>query len=148
MKRNIFLKFSVILVFITSLMSFAPAGGLSVIVNGSVPNKDMTMVELKAFMKGAKTRWSDNSKVNLVFVNPTSSFGNQVAKAVFGTSGSDMNKALLALAFQGKISAPKFFDTEEEVAKYVKNTPGTIAIVGSDATGGATKAKINGADSF
>lgn len=148
MKRSIFLKFGIFALLVSVLMSFAPAGGLSVIVNNSVPNKEMSLAEVKAFLKGTKTRWSDNSKVNLVFVNPTSSTGNQVAKAIFGTSGSEMNKALLALAFQGKISAPKFFDTEEEVAKYVKNTPGTIAVVGADATGGAVKAKVNGADSF
>lgn len=132
-------------------MSFtppAPPAGLSTVVNSSVPNKEMSLADLKNFLKGNKTRWSDNSKVVLAFVEPTTSVGGQVAKAVFGTSGSEMNKLLLALAFQGKITPPKYFATEAELVSYVKSTAGAVGVVTSGATGGATIAKIDGAASF
>jgi hypothetical protein len=152
MKIIKYIKLAVIGLVISSInMSFtppAPAAGLSAIINASVSNKEMTLADLKSFLKGAKTRWSDNSKVTLAFVEPTSEVGGKVAKAIFGTTGSEMNKMLLALAFQGKITPPKYFGTESELVNYIKSTAGSIGVVTSGGTGSATVAKIDGATSF
>jgi hypothetical protein len=46
-------------------------------------------------------------------------------------TSKELNKYFLAQVFQGKMSSPQFFDSEEDLLKYIKSNEGAIGVVSS-----------------
>lgn len=134
--------FAFISSFVLSLMlvlsSFSPTekevmatqidGGLAVIVNAKGAPGEIVMSKLKVILKGEQQRWKDGTKITLAFMKTSTGIGDDMAKRVFGMTAKELNKYFLAQVFQGKMSSPQFFDSEEELLKYIKNNEGTIGV--------------------
>ena len=103
-------------------------GGLAVIVNAKSAPPEIVMSKLKVILKGEQQRWKDGTKITLAFMKTSTGVGDDMAKRIFGMTAKELNKYFLAQVFQGKMSSPQFFDSEEDLVKYIKNNEGAIGV--------------------
>jgi len=94
----------------------------------SVPT-NMELDQLKSVLKGEKLRWDDGSKVIIALMKTDTPIGLNTSKRIFNMTGNQLNKHFLALVFQGKVKAPTFFDSADELEAYVAHTPGAIGVI-------------------
>src|SRR5688572_20450763 len=141
-----------ILVMGSSAFSPAPQpqveGGLSVIANAKGAPTDIPKVKLKSVLKGEQQRWKDGTKILLALMKTTTKIGEDVTTRIFGMTGKDLNKYFLGQVFQGKMSSPEFFDSEEDLINYVKNKEGAIGVVSSKSASGSVIVSIDGKKSL
>jgi ABC-type phosphate transport system substrate-binding protein len=97
-------------------------------VTNSVNN--LKIKQLRSILKGEVTRWTDKKKIVLALMKSNTSTGTLIAEKVLNMSPNDMDQFYLAQVFQGNISAPKTFNTVEELKTFVSNTPGSIGVIG------------------
>jgi hypothetical protein len=121
---------------------------LSVIANSKGAPSEISFSKLKSVFKGEQQRWKDGTKVTLALMKTTTPIGDEIAKRLLGMTSKELNKYFLALVFQGKMSSPQFFDSEEDLIKYVKSNEGAIGIVGSKNTGGLNPILVDGKKTF
>ncbi len=94
----------------------------------SVPT-DLDLEQLKSVLKGERLRWDDGSKVFIALMKTDTPIGLTTSKRLFNMTGNQVNKHFLALVFQGKVKAPTFFDSADELEAYVAHTPGAIGVL-------------------
>jgi ABC-type phosphate transport system substrate-binding protein len=101
---------------------------LNVIGNlGSVPEQ-MDMSQLRSIFKGEKFRWDDGTAVKIALMKTSTPVGSYTSQKIYNMSPNELNKHFLALVFQGKVKAPVFFTSENELVNYVARTPGAIGV--------------------
>lgn len=109
---------------------------LTALINSNNPDKELTFSKFKNIMRGRTTRWSNNKPIKLAFLKPDTRTGNLTAYKLFqGANGAKMNKYFMKMVFQGKMSAPQFFDNEDNLKAYIKSTEGSIGIITSKTVG-------------
>lgn len=113
-------------------------GGLAVVVNSKGAPTEIPMSKLKVILKGEQQRWKDGSKITLAFMKTSTGIGEDMAKRVFGMTAKELNKYFLAQVFQGKMSSPQFFDSEDDLLKYIKNNEGAIGVTSFKNASGTT----------
>ena len=102
---------------------------IAVVANEKGAPAALTMKFLKSVVQGDKQRWPDGTKISLAFMKTNTPVGSATAKKLMGMNGDQFNKYWLALVFQGKASAPMFFNSVQELEAYVSTTPGAIGII-------------------
>jgi hypothetical protein len=131
------------------LSSFAPSapktfsepqmeGGLAVVVNSKGAPSELALSKLKVILKGEQQRWKDGTKITLAFMKTSTGIGEDMAKRIFGMTAKELNKYFLAQVFQGKMSSPQFFDSEDDLLKYIKNNEGAIGVASFKNASGTT----------
>lgn len=127
MKRTIF----ILGFFLVLLPSFVNAQdtALNVIGNEKSVPQSMNMNQLKAVLRGEKLRWNDGAKVSLALMKTNTEVGTRTCEKLYNMTGNELNKYFLALVFQGKVKAPTFFNSIQELEAYVAQTPGAIGVV-------------------
>lgn len=101
---------------------------LTVIGNrGSVPQQ-LDMTQLRSILKGEKLRWDNGVAVKIALMKTSTPVGSSTCQKIYNMSPNELNKYFLALVFQGKVNAPKFFTSESELKSYVAATPGAIGV--------------------
>jgi hypothetical protein len=63
-------------------------------------------------------------------------------------SGDELNRFWLALVFQGKASAPNFFNSMSELESFVAQTPGAIGIVKKESSNESKLIPVDGKKEF
>jgi hypothetical protein len=94
----------------------------------SVPS-EMDMNQLKSVLKGEKLRWNDGSRVSLALMKTSTPVGTETCEKLYNMTANELNKYFLALVFQGKVKAPTFFNSTNELEAYVAETPGAIGVM-------------------
>lgn len=94
----------------------------------SVPS-NMDMNQLKSVFKGEKLRWNDGSIVSIALMKTSTPIGSNTCNKIYNMTGNELNKYFLALVFQGKVKAPTFFNSVNELEAYVAQTPGAIGVL-------------------
>lgn len=102
---------------------------LSVIVNSESAPADMSFAELKTILKGEQQRWKDDSKIMVALMKSSSAIGSDIVKKIYGMTADGFNKYWLSLVFQGKATAPVFFESENDLKMYVEKTKGAIGVI-------------------
>jgi ABC-type phosphate transport system substrate-binding protein len=104
---------------------------LAVIANQEGPPASLSFSELKSVFLGEKQRWSSGNKVIIALIKTTNNnkVGLAVCDKIYRMKPDEMNKYWLALVFQGRASAPFFFNTTTELQNFVAQTPGAIGII-------------------
>ncbi|MGH2563912.1 MAG: hypothetical protein ACRDE5_05335, partial [Ginsengibacter sp.] len=75
--------------------------------------------------------------------------GKITSAKIYDMNGDELNKFWLALVFQGKAQAPKFFNSENELADFVAQNPGAIGILDKPIPGSDIKfINIDGQKTF
>ena len=122
---------------------------LSAISNQQGSPSAMKLSELKSIFKGEKQRWPDGTKISIALMKTNNTVGQSICKKIYDMSGDELNKFWLALVFQGKVSAPNFFNSVDELEDFVAQNPGAIGIVNEQANTSAIKTlTINGKKTF
>lgn len=129
--KNRLAKFVFLLVFIFFCFNISvfAQDKLSVIGNTKGVPTAMSEKELKAVMKGEKQRWGDGTKIVIALMKTNTTIGQTTSKRIYNMTGDELNRFWLALVFQGKTSAPTFFNSMNELESFVAQTPGAIGIV-------------------
>jgi ABC-type phosphate transport system substrate-binding protein len=124
-------------VFIALLTSFKPIETQSaneeiiLITNPSISESKITLQEVNGYFTGEKVRWKHGQKIQIAIMKSSTHAGEIIARNILGVSARDMDKFYLKQVFQGKMTAPKMFGSEIELAEYVAETPGCIGIISS-----------------
>jgi ABC-type phosphate transport system substrate-binding protein len=120
---------------------------MQVITNSSNNIEALTKKQLNALLMGETTRWQNKQKVVLAIMKSNTPTGKIVAENILSISAKDIDKHYLTMVFQGKISAPKSFNSETELRAFVAATPGALGIIGKSNVDETTKViKVDGSE--
>ena len=86
-----------------------------------------TLKDARDIFKGKMAFWKNKEEVIVVLPSPKSNDAEFVAKDIFQTSVTGMQKHWLALVFQGRANPPVFVQSTREAIDYVNKNPGAIA---------------------
>jgi hypothetical protein len=84
--------------------------------------------ELRSVLMGEKQRWGNGKKVVIALIKTNNTLGATICEVVFDMKPDELNKHWLSLVFQGKASAPYFFNSVAELEDFVSQNPGSIGI--------------------
>jgi len=99
------------------------------LIGNDIGTTSITQKQMISYAKGEKNFWTNNKKVIITLPSAKSELATPVAKSVYKTTASGMQKYWLSLVFQGRADPPLFFATDEEVIKYVQNNKGAIGFI-------------------
>jgi hypothetical protein len=137
-----------VIVFTVCLSVKAQDMPLTVIANSKGAPSELTLIQLKAILKGEKLRWNDGSKVTIALMKTSTPIGLNTCKKLYNMTSNDLNKLFLALVFQGKGEAPTFFNSISDLQTFVNQTPGTIGIIESNTANNERVIYIDGKKSI
>jgi len=139
----------ILLLLFAGLVANSQEMQLSAIGNQKGSPSAMNFSELKSVFKGEQQRWPDGTKISIALMKTNNPVGQTICKKIYDMSGDEMNKFWLALVFQGKVSAPNFFNSVNELENFVAQNPGAIGIVNEPANTSTIKTLIiNGKKTF
>jgi ABC-type phosphate transport system substrate-binding protein len=118
---TIFLSF-----FLTTYLS-AQAEERLIIIGNKTGLTELTLKDARDIFKGKMAFWKNKEEVIVVLPSPKSNDAEYVAKDIFQTSVTGMQKHWLALVFQGRANPPVFVQSTREAIDYVNKNPGAIA---------------------
>lgn len=131
MRRMIF-KFTILIFFTGFLFPssiYAQETELTIIGNTKSVPSEMNMTQLKSVLKGERQRWGDGTKVVIALMKTNTKVGTETCQKLYNMTGNELNKYFLALVFQGKVKAPTFFNSVNDLQTYVAQTPGAIGVL-------------------
>lgn len=102
---------------------------LAIVVSSDVSKDQMSMKELRSFLKGEKQEWSDGTRVRLAIMDPKTDIGSETADKLYGMSEKQLKKYWLGKSFRGEAVAPEFFKSEDALLSYVTAGEGVLGVV-------------------
>lgn len=138
----------VVCLFFVALVKSNAQETIGVIGNPKGVPASMTFTELKSVLKGEKQRWKDGSKIVIALMKTNTPLGQTSAKKIYNMSGDELNRFWLALVFQGRASAPTFFNSMSELESFVSQTPGAIGVVKKEGSNESKLIPIDGKKEF
>ena len=102
---------------------------LSVVANQKGAPSELSFKELRSVFLGEKQRWDTGNKVLIALMKTNTKLGLTVCNRVYDMKPDQMNKYWLALVFQGKVSAPYYFNSTTELQNFVAQNPGAVGIL-------------------
>ncbi|HEX8461005.1 MAG TPA: hypothetical protein VF623_06230, partial [Segetibacter sp.] len=112
---------------------------LSVIANQKGSPAALSSNEMKSVFRGEKQRWNNGTKVVIALLKTNNPVGLSICKKIYDMKPDELNKYWLALVFQGKASAPFFFNSIPELQAFVSQNSGAIGIIDEPANTGDIK---------
>ncbi len=104
---------------------------IAIIVNKSVPDKEIDKNILSDIYTLNKQYWDDGSKVVVIDKK-----GEDIIKSLFyerlKLSPAQLQKIWIRKQFSGKGHAPMTYKTESEILKIIEDTPGAIGYISLD----------------
>ena len=130
MKRKVFnLIMTAFVGLMVSWTGLAQEGDLVIVGNSESVPAEMDMGQLKSILRGEKLRWKDGAQVVIALMKTSTPIGSNTSRKLYDMTGNELNKYFLALVFQGKLKAPAFFNSSDELEAYVAQTPGAIGVL-------------------
>lgn len=130
MKRKVFnLMMTAFLGLMVSWTGLAQDEDLVIVGNTESVPAEMDMSQLKSILRGEKLRWKDGAQVVIALMKTSTPIGSNTSRKLYDMTGNELNKYFLALVFQGKLKAPAFFNSSDELEAYVAQTPGAIGVL-------------------
>jgi hypothetical protein len=102
----------------------------TVIVNKNVAAEKIDAAGLKAVLLGKKVAWDSAGRVVLAVLK-TGPVADEFLQKAADMNSSAFNNHWRRLAMTGGGTAPKAFDKEEDLRKFVAETPGALGFVDS-----------------
>jgi hypothetical protein len=121
-------KFSITALFML-IVCVAQSQVLSVIANQKGSPTNLSWNELKSVFMGEKLRWGNGTKIVVALLKTNNPLGIAVCKRIYDMDPDELNKYWLGLVFQGKVSAPFFFNSVSELQNFISQNPGSIGII-------------------
>ncbi|MBU0692597.1 hypothetical protein KKC97_10805 [bacterium] len=110
------------------IVQAAVAGDLIIIANQSVPDDTLRSKEVRNIYYGKRTRWSDGSPL-IPVARKSSSVQSQFVTDVLKKSVGQYESFWRQALFTGEGIPPRAFETEEELRRFVAETPGALGFV-------------------
>jgi ABC-type phosphate transport system substrate-binding protein len=136
------MKQRAIITFILLMAFFSPALSLAadvvIVANENVPAASLAAKDVKQIFLGNKTSWDNGDKIVFVVQDRTDA-ADVFLKAYVKKSASQYDNYWKKQVFTGKGKAPQSFSSDQELVKFVSETPGAIGYVSSGATTENTK---------
>lgn len=101
---------------------------LTIISNNNGAPAELKTGALKSILRGEKQRWPNGTKVVIALMKTNTPVGSSTVKKIYNMSADELNKYWLALVFQGKATAPTFFNSTSDLEAFVAQTPGAIGV--------------------
>lgn len=117
-----------VLLFVTNVPVVAQTMQLNVIGNAQSVPGEMNIDQLRTVLKGERLRWDDGVSVKIALMKTNTTIGSYTCERIYNMSTNELNKYFLAQVFQGKVKAPTFFTSKNELEEYVARTPGAIGV--------------------
>ena len=133
------------LLLLGALQSAASEGTLFLLVHP--PREDMVVEEQYALelMQGQRRSFGGGLPANVILPSRQSGEFDLVAQNVFSTSGAGMQRMWFQMVFSGRVNAPKYLNSNDEILNYIREHPGTVGIVVSEqAPAGLTGFRLEG----
>jgi ABC-type phosphate transport system substrate-binding protein len=112
---------------------------LTVIGNQKGAPSSLKFSELKSIFMGEQQRWRGGAKITIALMKTNTPAGKSTSQVLYGMSPDELNKFWLALVFQGKATAPYFFNSAAELEAFVAQNPGAIGILDQVTANGQIK---------
>jgi ABC-type phosphate transport system substrate-binding protein len=130
------LRYHIILLLFGWLLAPASSLGQSVwgeltIIGNKTGVSQMKAQEARNVFRARNTNWSNKIAVSIALPSAKSSISETTARVIYGTKPASVQKFWLSIVFQGRASPPYFFDSDQELIKFVQKTPGAIGVVSS-----------------
>lgn len=110
---------------------------------------NLSLSELKSILMGENQRWKNGDRILIALMKTNTPLGKTISSKIYDMTGDELNKFWLALVFQGKAQAPKFFSSTEELKNFVAQNRGAIGILDKPFTDTEIKfIMIDGQQSF
>lgn len=98
--------------------------------------------DLESIFLGERELWKSGEQIIVVMPASQTAECQRIADLLFDGNLTSLQKHWLSIVFQGRSRPPVFLDREEEIIRYVQETPGAIAIVFSETPAGLYTWKI------
>jgi hypothetical protein len=118
----------VLLLSVMGIMTYSQDTTITVISNIKGAPSSMKMAELRSVLKGERQRWSDGTKVSIVLMKTTTAIGKNTCAKIYEMSGDKVKRFWAGLQFAGKVDAPTFCNSVEELESVVAENPGAIGV--------------------
>jgi hypothetical protein len=120
----------------------------SVLLNSENSTKEMSKEDLTQIYLGAKQRWDDGTKIKLAVLKPGQIDANLISEKLANMNAHEFSKYWLAMVFQGRVSAPKYFISQDAIIAYVNSHRTAIGICNSKFVGGNNVLIVDGEEEF
>jgi len=107
------------------------AWGELLIIGNKTGTTQLKAQEARDIFRARTTTWTNKVSVTIALPSPKSTTAEPVARLIYGTKPSSVQKFWLSLVFQGRATPPNFFDTDQELIQFVQRTPGAIGVISS-----------------
>ncbi len=109
----------------------AALGEVVIIANKNVPVDTLSKKDVKKIYLGTKTKWKDSSRIGFVILK-SGPVHEEFIQTYFKRSSRQFSCYWKQMVFTGKGDFPKYFDTDEEVIKFLESSDGAIGYVSAD----------------
>ncbi len=103
------------------------------VIGNKIGQTEMKAQQARNVFRAQTTTWSNKTTITIALPSPKSGTAEPVARLIYGTKVTTMQKFWLSLVFQGRASPPNFFDSDQELIQFVQKTPGAIGVVSENA---------------
>jgi ABC-type phosphate transport system substrate-binding protein len=128
-KRVVLKLLAVACFFVLTTLQAHAQQTLAVIANQNGSPSALSFRELRSVFRGEKQRWGNGTKVMIALIKTNNTLGVTISQKIYDMKPDALNKYWLALVFQGRASAPYFFNTVPELQTFVSQNPGSIGII-------------------
>jgi ABC-type phosphate transport system substrate-binding protein len=118
-----------ITLFMPPALSFA--GEVVIIANQDVPVMHLYREDIKEIFMGKKINWENSEKITFVIQDRTDT-SDKFLKTYLRKNAYDYDVFWKKQVFTGKGQAPRSFSSEQDLARFVAQTPGAIGYVSLD----------------
>ena len=112
----------------TSAVSRAADEQVHILVNAP-SNADVSEASAKALLRGQRRNWDSGQAATVVLPSRNSSNYDKTAEMIFQTSGAIMQRTWFRLVFGGRVNAPKYFDSDEQIINWINEHEGAVGVV-------------------
>ena len=126
-----------LMILFSSVMT-AGAGGVIVIAHQDTPLSTLTTDEVQRIFLGKKTVWKNGRKIVPVCLRNGKSH-ETFLRSLMDMNGSQFEIFWRQAVFTGTGRMPKSFADEEDVVRFVSNTPGGMGYIDSETRHGMVK---------
>lgn len=105
---------------------------VAVITNASVDSQELTLMELRAIFTMKRRLWTDGREITVYVLKEDDDAHAEFSKRVLGVLPRQLQAIWQRLTFSGTGNAPVELNSQEEMLRFVEETPGAIGYLFSE----------------
>ena len=102
------------------------------ILDNAPSSAEVSEDSAKALLRGQRRNWDSGQAATVVLPSRNSINYDKTAEMIFQTSGTIMQRTWFRLVFGGRVNAPKYFDSDEQIVSWINEYEGAVGVVISD----------------